>query len=39
METPCLCLSERHKYGGRKLAKTYVIEVSIKNLYSSSEGS
>ena len=26
METPCLCPSEGHKYGGRKLTKTYVIE-------------
>ena len=25
METPCLCASEGHKYGGRKLTKTYVI--------------
>ena len=25
METPCLCPSEGHKYGGRKLTKTYVI--------------
>ena len=32
METPCLCLSEEHKYGGRKLTKTYVIEFSIKSL-------
>ena len=39
METPYLCPSEGHKYGGRKLAKTHVIEFSIKSLYSSSEGS
>ena len=26
METPCLCPSEGHKYGGRKLTKTHVIE-------------
>ena len=39
METPCLCPSEGHKYGGRKLTKTYVIEFSIKNPKSSSEGS
>ena len=32
METPCLCPSEGHKYGGRKLTKTYVIEFSIKSL-------
>ena len=25
METPCLCPSEGHKYGGRKLTKTDVI--------------
>ena len=31
METPCLCPSEGHKYGGRKLTKAYVIEFSIKN--------
>ena len=27
LETPCLCPSEGHKYGGRKLTKTYVIEL------------
>ena len=32
METPCLCPSEGHKYGDRKLTKTYVIEFSIKSL-------
>ena len=32
IETPCLCPSEGHKYGGRKLTKTYVIEFSIKSL-------
>ena len=26
METPCLCLSDGHKHGGRKLTKTFVIE-------------
>ena len=31
METPCLCPSEGHKDGGRKLTKTYVIEFAIKN--------
>ena len=25
MDTPCLCPSEGHKYGGRKLTKTDVI--------------
>ena len=30
METPCLCPSEGHKYGGRKLIKTYVIEFCYK---------
>ena len=39
VETPCLCPSEGHKYGGRKLTKTYVIEFSIKSPKSSSEGS
>ena len=28
METPCLCPSQGHKYGGRKVTKTYVIEFS-----------
>ena len=32
METPCLCPSEGHKYGGPKLTKTYVIEFYIKSL-------
>ena len=32
METPCLCPSEGHKFGGRKLTKTYVIEFYIKSL-------
>ena len=26
METPCLCPSERHKYGGRKVTETSVTE-------------
>ena len=26
MKTPCLCPSEGHKYGGRKVTKTSVIE-------------
>ena len=30
METPCLCPSQGHKYGGRKLKKTYVIEFCYK---------
>ena len=30
METPCLCPSQGHKYGGRKLTKTYVIEFCYK---------
>ena len=30
METPCLCPSLGHKYGGRKLTKTYVIEFCYK---------
>ena len=37
METPYLCPSEGHKYGNRKLTKTYVIEFSIKSLWSSTE--
>ena len=32
METPCLCPSDGHKYGGRKLTKTDVIEFAIKSL-------
>ena len=32
METPCLCPSEGHKYGGRKLTETDVIELAIKSL-------
>ena len=32
METPCLCPSEGHNYGGRKLTKTDVIEFAIKSL-------
>ena len=32
MEMPRLCLSEGHKYGGRKLTETYVIEFAIKSL-------
>ena len=39
IEMPCLCPSEGHRYGGRKLTKTYVIEFSIKSPKSSSEGS
>ena len=31
METPCLCPSEGHKYGGRKLEKQ-VIEFALKSL-------
>ena len=30
MEMPCLSPSEGHKYGARKLTKTYVIEFAIK---------
>ena len=30
METPCLCPSQGHKYGVRKLTKTYVIEFCYK---------
>ena len=33
METPCLCPSEGHKYGGRKLTKTDVIEFAIKKVF------
>ena len=32
METPCFWPSEGHKYGGRKLTKTYVIEFARKSL-------
>ena len=32
IETPCLCPSEGHKYGDRKLTKTYVIKFAIKSL-------
>ena len=32
LETPCLYPSEGHKYGGRKLTKTHVIEFAIKSL-------
>ena len=32
METPRLCPSEGHKYCGRKLTKTDVIEFAIKSL-------
>ena len=32
MEEPCLCPSEGHKYGDRKLTKTYVIEFGRKSL-------
>ena len=32
METPCLCPCEGHKYSGRKLTKTYVIEFARKSL-------
>ena len=30
LETPCLCPSEGHKYGGRELTKTYLIEFCYK---------
>ena len=30
MEKPCLCPSEKHKYGGWKLTKRYVIEFWYK---------
>ena len=39
METPCMCPSEGHKCGGRKLTKRYVIKFSIKSPKSSSEDS
>ena len=32
METPCLCHSEEHKYGGWKLTKAYVIELCYESL-------
>ena len=34
METPCLCLSEGHKHGGRKVTETSVIDLGYwkKNL-------
>ena len=31
METPCLCPSEGHKYGGRKVTETSVTEFCYKN--------
>ena len=31
METPCFWPSQGHKYGGRKLTKTYVIEFCYKS--------
>ena len=30
METPCVCPSEGHKYGGQKLTETSVIEPCYK---------
>ena len=30
METPCLCPSEGHKYGGRKVTETSVTEFAIE---------
>ena len=35
METPCLCPSEGHKYGGRVLTKTDVIARRLINFYMS----
>ena len=32
METPCLCPSEGHKYGGRKPTETSVTEFCYKNV-------
>ena len=32
VEMPHLCPSEGHKYGDRKLTKTYVIEFAVKSL-------
>ena len=32
METSCLCTSEGHKYGGRKLTKAYVTKLTVKSL-------
>ena len=32
IEPPCLCPSQGHKYGSRKLTKTYVIELCYKKL-------
>ena len=32
METPCLCPSEGHKYGGWNLTKTYIIEFAMKSM-------
>ena len=31
MKTPCLCPSEGHKYGGRKVTETSVTEFSDRN--------
>ena len=31
MEMPCLCPSEGHKYGGRKVTKTSVTEVCYRS--------
>ena len=30
METPCLCPSERHKHGGRKVTETSVADLLLK---------
>ena len=30
METPCLCPSEEHKHGGRKVTETSVTEFAIE---------
>ena len=32
MEMPCSCPCEEHKYGDRKVTKSYVIEFAIKSL-------
>ena len=39
MATTCLCPSEGHKYGDRKVRKMYFNEFAIKSPWSSFEGS
>ena len=37
METPCLCPSQGHKYGARKLTKTYIPALKNQDILNDDE--